>query len=256
MIRFLTQITVFFLLGTSVNAQQIRTVERDEIEVHLTGLEDFDTLTPSALPGNSYARRLAFPGLKIGSHFDGQTAFINRAPLKRWGASQGPARSPLKVPQKTMLSRLNVIADADESTFLASSIQLDLRSAHGLRQYIAPLAYPNLQRRIMVGYGPMAVSFKDTQFAFGFSLVLVKSLVPKQPKVKMEFYAKDGSTIGEPMLLETFGEYTFWETSFDRVVSGFSLENIGDVPVGIDDIVFETPLMLGRLVGPLHSYLK
>ncbi len=151
-----------------------------------------------------------------------------------YGANYGLPSSPLKEGIKRQrYSLLHVVIDPDQNAdaFLVSKV-------------LVPALKPLPE---FVGFGAIALKFANRQYIFGFDLKPLPSLPRKRtsPIAKVQFYSIEGKLIGDPIILTAFGTYTFLTPDSSREVKGVEITNIGTIPLGIDTVVFELPLIIG-----------
>lgn len=226
---------VFWLVALVIkcDAQDIRLAEREPFEQVLEGLVDFDQTSASPLPGTSYGSRIPYPGLIADTYFMGQIPILKENNNRTYGANYGLPSSPLKeaMRRKGRYSWLHVVTEEghDTNSFLISRVYEVSRP-----------------RRIEAfGFGTIALKFTDRQFVFGFDLKSVNPLQTESPVAKVQFFSIDGKTVGNPILLTTFGTFTFLTPDKAREVKGVEITNIGSVPIGIDTILFELTQLIG-----------
>jgi len=227
----LTAFWVIALVGQS-EAQNVRLVDRDEFEPVLMGLVDFDDISASPLPGTLYPTRIPFRGLIADTYFVGQIPILRQNFGRPHSVNYGLPSSPLKEGGKYQQnSRLHIATTPEygEDAFL-----------------IADAWYKTGYRPVDIyGFGVTVIKFTNRQFVFGFELKQVVFPHNGRPVAKVSFYSVEGKLLGDPVLLTAFTSYTFLVPEHAREVKGIEITNFGTIPIAIDTIVFELPLVIG-----------
>lgn len=215
-----------------LKADEIVLVERDLYADQLEGLVDFDDISASKLPGTRYGGRIPLRGLLADTYFAGQTPILRLNGTKTYGTNYGLPAPPLEVANhwtyKSILMALHA-SETPEDVVLTSRV-----------------SEPTIKTRdSAVGFGSIAIKFLDRQRVVGFDLEALPGNVLIKRLVQLRFFSIDGTLVGRPIMLSDFGRHTFATSSFQQEIKGIEFVNFGQVPFGVDEVVFELPLILG-----------
>lgn len=195
---------------------------------------DFDAVTASPMPGTTYFARMPFRGLIVATHFEGQIPVLRQGYRHPFGDLAGAPGNPLREARKRgSYSELNVIATENEDV------------ANALSSWASA---PNKPRSSLTsGRGSIAVKFTNPQLVFGFRLIPLTSEEGSNPNVVIRLYDEIGRRLGPPIQVTEFGEFTWLHRDALRRIKGFEVVNPGGARVAMDAIVFELPILIGRL---------
>ena len=235
-------LTTLLALCTALGAGAVRAeeppavipVDRDPYLPYLLGRVDFDAMSASSYPGTRYDSRLPFRGLIVDTYFRGQLPILRKTGRRTYGALAHEPETPLKeggFSSERIMSTLMVTTHTppDTGAFLLSRVY----------------EYEASRREMGYGFGSIALKFSNDQFVLGFELVPPPTGTKRAPHVQLRFLDVAGHPVGPALELSAFGTYTFRDAEEIRRIRGVEVINMGLVPIGLDTIVFELPLVIG-----------
>lgn len=187
---------------------------------------DFESF-PRVVNGTRYDEVLRFPGALIGERFAGQ-ALSNTGTFDLLG---GSASAPLALVPGAPGRNLSV-------------------EAHGQRQNtLYGLGPEGFERKSGSGEGAISMLFETDQAALGFTVEFEMAYAGSPPAgtARFQFFARDGRLLGA---IDATGtgrtRLCFQRAGAATDIAGVSITNTDIQGISIDDIAFETVLVLGR----------
>ena len=120
-----------------------------------------------------------------------------------------------------------------------------------LSNQVAGLAPPGYPERQAGGEGAIAVLFDRDQFALGFRVAaeLEPDTPAKQGTMQVSFFRRDATPIAtiDVMLAWGFQGYGFVREDEAEDIAGITITNADPAGIAIDDLIFDTDLVLGLL---------
>ena len=216
-------------LAAPAQADSIALVPYETLEPRLVTRVDFEDLPRQMSPGTSLDGVQRFEGARIGERFAGQTLFhengfdrLSPAPLPPLTLSAGAPGQNLAVSFITTLSN-----------------------------QVAGLAPPGYPERRAGGEGAIAVLFDRDQFALGFRVAAEIELPEDAPAslMRVSFFRRDASLIAtlDVPLGWGFRGYGFLRDGETEDIAGITVTNSDPEGIAIDDLIFDTDLVLGLL---------
>ena len=223
------------LPGLGQSQGEIALVSRPPIAALLQGKVDFDAMNAVPYPGARYKSRLPFPGLVIDTYFRGQLPILRKTGRQTYGELVHDAGSPLKEGGVSADRRMSTLMVAEDKSHPSGNFLLSRVHEYAPRR-----------RELGYGFGTIALKFSNDQQVLGFDLLrLPGRAAAKGLRVRVRFLDVSGRVIGAPMELTSTGTYTFQDQGGQRRIRGVEIVNLGLVPIGLDTIVFQLPLVIG-----------
>lgn len=218
-----------FILGLPASADPITLVPYETLEPRLVSRIDFEDFPRQMSPGLSLDGVVDFEGASMGERFSGHVL------TERDGFDR---LSHLPLPP------LRLEPGAEGQNLAVSFLYMMSNQLGGL----GPAGFPS---RDAGGEGSIAVLFDRDQFALGFKVAAEPTPEVAAPKGRMNvaFFRRDATfisvlTIG---LDWGFSSYGFVRENDAEDIAGMVITNLDPEGIAIDDLIFDTSLVLGWL---------
>lgn len=214
-----------------VRADPVDLVPYEALEPRLVTRVDFEDYPRMMSPGTALNGVQRLEGVRIGERFSGQT-------LTQVGGFD--RLSPGPVPP------LDVVAGAPGQNLAVSFV-------YSLSNLVAGLAPPGYPKKEAGGEGAIAVLFDRDQFALGFRVAA--DLRPEDNssgRMQVAFYRRDATLIATMDVTLGWGirGYGFLREAETADIAGVTITNMDPAGIAIDDLIFDTDLVLGMLSHP------
>jgi hypothetical protein len=197
-------------------------VDYFEIEPEMDGLVNFDKIAPVDFPGIQFNAHLRFAGLAIGTLFVGQFSYLTG---QRTYISQRLGGRP--------------------------SVPFRLReggnhSGKNLRHVFGRVDTADQGAALYPGSSSVAMRFSNRQRRLGFELLAAQLNTPRRVEVLVRFYDEEGRWMRQtPITLSQPGFYGFETVDEMFAIKGVTLEGLNGSRYAIDNIIFDTPMLIG-----------
>lgn len=218
------------LLSTlPARSEPVTLVSYHELESRLVSRIDFESFPRTLSPGTPLDGLVALEGAQLGERFTGQTLSeidgfdrLSHFPMPPLRLEAGQNGQNLAVSFIYMLSN-----------------QLDGLGVAG---------YPE---RSAGGEGAIAILFDRDQFALGFRVAaeLEPDIATPPGQMEIAFYRRDATPIATLTVTLDWGlsSYGFLRTDGTEDIAGITITNLDPEGIAIDDVIFDTDLVLGLL---------
>ncbi len=222
-------LAVCLALGLPAWADPVRLVPYEELEPRLVSRIDFEGFPRQMSPGVSLDGVVDLEGASLAERFSGhvltETDGFDR--LSHWP-----------------LPPLTLEPGADGENLAVSFLYMMSNQLGGL----GPRGFPS---RDAGGEGSIAILFDRNQFALGFKVAAEPAPETPGPKGRMHvaFFRRDATLISELTIRLDWGfsAYGFVRDSETEDVAGIAITNLDPEGIAIDDVIFDTDLVLGAL---------
>ena len=219
------------VLALPAQAEPIQLVPYDTLEPRLATLVDFEEYPRLLSPGTSLEGVQRFDGARIGERFAGQ-ALSHEDGFDRL--------SPFPLPP------LDILPGQPGQNLAVSYV-------YTLSNQVAGLAPPGYPEPRSGGEGSIAVLFDRDQFALGFRVAAdLRPGNDAQGSMEVSFFRRDATLIAtvDVPLNWGFRGYGFLREGEVEDIAGIAITNADPAGIAIDDLIFDTDLVLGLLVKP------
>ena len=236
MIRWIRMIALtgsVLAMGRAAPAEAVLRVPYDPLMRELGELIDFEDYPRRLTPGTRLDAVQAYPGAAIGERFAGQAVSMEAG---------------FEVLSPRPFGPLRLEAGRAGENLAVAFILLLTNQLSG----VAPPGYPD---RDALGEGAISILFDADQAALGFRATAEpRPDDDAQPNGRMQvaFFRRDGALI-ERLEIEmdwARAGYGFRRAGGLRDIAGISITNRDPAGIAIDDVIYDTVVVTGRLADP------
>lgn len=231
-------LALLFLMPQFAQSQTFEAVDYIDLKPLLLGNVDFEELDAPHLPGLpiDYVRR--YPGLAIGTMFEGQVNYRAGVGAMASNHLSGHPATPLRA-VKRHGHRTVIFAEMDTEISGTSNVVIGVARTPTDTRFVDN-----------VGFGSLTLGFSDRQYAIGLRIQFLPSESSKKQAAQLRFYDDLGGWMNQtPITIHQSGYYGLKLQTEERLIQGISLTNGGTVGFAIDDIIYEIPPLIGLLPG-------
>ena len=225
------------LLPSLLHAGELQTVDYEELDLHVTGIADFEGLARSEFPGTRLSHPVRYPGLAFGTHMRGEIHYNSAYDDIVAGRVAGRPHTPLRIDGTDLGWSIGF-----SHLKLGSAEASNMLSTYSRRRFRTQSDY-DLTR--VYGFGTISMAFTNAQFGVGLRIAFLDTCKDPQTEALVRFYSEDGAWFAQELRVTRDRYVAVRSTGWSRTIKGVVVEVHGRCAIAIDDVIYELPRIIG-----------